>query len=126
MQLYEEYKVFNYDSAFQYARNLQEIALRLGDPSHLVSARLKLGFSLLSSGMFKETLDSLNKINTSGTPDSLRAEYYALMGRNYYDLGDFDNDSYYTPAYIQKGNSTWTLHCESILPDPFTIPISKD
>ncbi|HTI09410.1 MAG TPA: DUF6377 domain-containing protein [Puia sp.] len=105
LQLYEEYKVFNYDSAFQYARNLQEIALRLGDPSRLVSARLKLGFSLLSSGMFKETLDSLNKINTSGTPDSLRAEYYALMGRYYYDLGDFDNDSWYTPAYIRKGNS---------------------
>jgi len=104
LQLYEEYKVFNHDSAFHYARKLQEIALQLGDPSRIVSARLKLGFSLLSSGMFKETLDSLNKINTSGAPDSLRAEYYALMGRYYYDLGDFNNDTYYTPAYTEKGN----------------------
>jgi len=105
LQLYEEYKVFNYDSAFHYGRELQETALRLGDPSRIVSAQLKLGFSLLSSGMFKETLDFLHTIDTNGAPDSLRAEYYALMGRYYYDLGDFDNDTYHTPAYIGKGNS---------------------
>jgi len=102
--LYEEYKVFNYDSAFFYARKLQGIALLLNDPTRIVNARLKTGFSLLSSGMFKETLDSLNEISIKGAPDSLKAEYYALMGRYYYDLGDFDNDAYYTPVYIAKGN----------------------
>ena len=102
--LYEEYKVFNYDSAFHYARQLQTTAIHLGDPSRIVNARLKLGFCLLSSGLFKETLDSLNKIDIAGSPDSLKAEYYALMGRYYYDLGDFDNDTYNTPAYIARGN----------------------
>jgi hypothetical protein len=102
--LYEEYKVFNYDSAFCYARKLQEIALLLNDPARIVYARLKTGFSLLSSGMFKETLDSLNEISIKGAPDSLKAEYYALMGRYYYDLGDFDNDANYTPVYTAKGN----------------------
>lgn len=103
--LYEEYKVFNYDSAIHYARKLLETALRLNDPSRIVYARLKTGFCLLSSGMFKETLDSLDKINIKGAPDSLAAEYYALMGRYYYDLGDFDNDAYITPIYTAKGNS---------------------
>ena len=102
--LYDAYKVFNYDSAFGYARLLQETALRLGNPSRIIFARLKLGFCLLSSGMYKETLDSLDKIDTHDAPDSLRAEYYALMGRYYYDLGDFDNDAYNTPAYTRKGN----------------------
>lgn len=102
--LYEEYKVFNYDSAFFYARKLLEIALLLDDPTRIVYARLKTGFSLLSSGMFKETLDSLNEISIKGAPDSLKAEYYALMGRYYYDLGDFDNDTYNTPVYTAKGN----------------------
>ncbi len=55
--------------------------------------------------MFKETLDSLNKIDIRGVPDSLQAEYYSLMGRYYYDLGDFDNDSYNTPDYNRKGNA---------------------
>ena len=104
LRLYEEYKVFNYDSAFSYAKKLQETAIKLNDPIRIILARLKLGFCLLSSGMFKETLDSLNKINTDGAPDSIKAAYYALTGRFYYDLGDFDNDTYYTPAYTEKGN----------------------
>ena len=102
--LYEQYKVFNYDSAFRYARKLEDIALLLNDPVRIVYARLKTGFSLLSSGMFKETLDSLKEIDIKGAPDSLKAEYYALMGRYYYDLGDFDNDAYNTPVYTKKGN----------------------
>ena len=105
LRLYEEYKVFNYDSGFTYARQLQSTALQLGDPIRTTYARLKLGFCLLSSGMFKETLDSLNKIDIRGAPDSLQAEYYSLMGRYYYDLGDFDNDSYNTPDYNLKGNA---------------------
>ncbi|HEV3414095.1 MAG TPA: DUF6377 domain-containing protein [Puia sp.] len=102
--LFEEYKVFNYDSAFSYARQLQATALSIGDPTRILSARLHLGFCLLSAGLFKETLDSLNKIRVRGAPDSLQAEYYALIGRYYYDLGDFDNDGYNTPDYIRKGN----------------------
>ena len=104
-QLFEAYKVFNYDSAFAYARQLQSTALLLGDPTRITNARLKLGFCLLSSGLFKETLDSLGKIHVQGAPDSLQAEYYSLIGRYYYDLGDFDNDAYNTPDYTRKGNA---------------------
>jgi hypothetical protein len=104
LKLYEEYKVFDYDSGFSYARRLLATAIQLGDPTLTTYARLKLGFCLISSGMFKETLDSLNKIDIHGAPDSLQAEYYALMGRYYYDLGDFDNDAYNTPAYKLRGN----------------------
>src|SRR5580692_9912650 len=61
--LCEAYKVFNYDSAFSYARQLQTTALRIGEPSLILAARLRLDFCLLSAGMFKETLDSLDKIH---------------------------------------------------------------
>ncbi len=105
LRLYEAYKVFNYDSAFAYARLLQATAVASHDANRIVDARLKMGFCLLSSGLFKETLDSLDKINIQGAPDSLKAEYYALMGRYYYDLGDFDNDSYLTPNYTRIGNA---------------------
>ena len=44
LKLYEEYKVFNYDSGFWYARQLQATALQLGDPTLTTYARLKLGF----------------------------------------------------------------------------------
>ena len=105
LQLYEEYKVFNYDSAFNYACQLQATALRMKDPNRTIYARLKIGFCMLSAGMFKETLDTLDKIRIDNTPDSIRAEYYALMGRYYYDLGDFDKDAWFTPSYARQGNA---------------------
>jgi len=121
--LYDEYKVYNYDSARHYAQEIVRVALRLNEPSRIVNARLKICFCLLSAGMFKETLDSLKEIDISGAGDLLKAEYYALMGRYYYDLGDFDNDAYNTPAYTALGTkyidsalhiyapgSTWSIY----------------
>jgi tetratricopeptide (TPR) repeat protein len=104
LSLYEEYKVFNYDSAFTYAKKLEGLAFLLRDPNLIAYAKLKLSFTLLSSGLFKETLDSLKGISLNNATDSLKAEYYSLMGRFNYDLGDFDNDRYHTPAYILAGN----------------------
>lgn len=104
LKLYEEYKVFNYDSAFVYTGKLQEMAYRLQDLSRIASAKLKMAFILISAGMFKETFDSLKTIHVAGLPDSIQAEYYALMGRAYYDLSDFDNNSHYSPAYVEQGN----------------------
>ncbi|HVV05491.1 MAG TPA: DUF6377 domain-containing protein [Puia sp.] len=121
--LYDEYKLYNYDSARHYAQEIVRVALRLNDPARIVNARLKVCFCLLSAGMFKETLDSLKEIDISDAGDLLKAEYYALMGRYYYDLGDFDNDAYNTPAYTTLGNkyidsalnifapgSTWAIY----------------
>lgn len=101
--LYSAYKVFQYDSAYTYAKKMLAVALRLNDPSLINYVRIKMGFSLLSSGMYKETLDSLSAIQIGTVPDSCRAEYYALMGRYYYDLGDYDKDQYHTPRYNEKG-----------------------
>ena len=102
--LYNEYKSFNYDSAYAYARKLEAVAYEMNDPSRIIYARIKLSFTLVSSGLFKETFDSLNTLHINGFPDSIRAEFYSLMGRYYYDLGDFDNDSYYTAEYNKKGS----------------------
>lgn len=98
-KLYDEYKVFNYDSAFLFARKMKEMALVIKDHSRRVRADIQLCFCLLSSGMFKETLDSLNSINISNVPDTVKAEFYSVMGRYYYDLGDYANDTVHTPVY---------------------------
>lgn len=102
--LYEEYRLFQYDSSYHYARKLGETALLLKDTGRIMYARIKLAFSLLSSGMYKEAYDSLSRIHTQWLPDSSKAEYYALLGRYYYDLGDFDNDQYHTPIYNVQGS----------------------
>ncbi|RAW00627.1 DUF6377 domain-containing protein [Pseudochryseolinea flava] len=104
LKLYEEYKTFIYDSAFLYARKLQEVAYRERNPIRIDVAKIKLSFVLLSSGMFNEALDTLNSVRPKALPDSSKIEYYAVMARTYYDLIDFNKDEYYTARYRARGN----------------------
>jgi len=104
-QLFEQFKVYKYDSAFAYARKMQALARQLGDPQLINYAGVKLVFVMLSSGMFKETGDYLAQVDVTMLPDSMRAEYYRLKGRFYYDMADYSNDAYFSPTYIRMGNA---------------------
>jgi tetratricopeptide (TPR) repeat protein len=103
-KVYDEYKTFIYDSAFVYARKLQLEAYRQNDPVKIAYAKVKLGFVLLSSGMFNEALDSLATIRAKGLPDSIKVEYYSVLSRTFYDLIDFNKDQYYEAKYLELGN----------------------
>ncbi|HKG07098.1 MAG TPA: DUF6377 domain-containing protein [Pedobacter sp.] len=102
--LYDEYKSFNYDKAFYYSQKMQAEGRRLKDPVKIADGKIKFGFILLSSGMFKETVDSLNTVSVNILPDSLKREYYFLIARTYYDLADYDKDKYYTPIYNKQAS----------------------
>jgi hypothetical protein len=99
LELYNEYKSFNYAEAFSYTQKLQQVGRLLNDPAKIAYGKIKLGFILLSSGMFKETFDSLRTVNVKLLADSEKKEYYFLTARTYYDLADFDKEDYYTPIY---------------------------
>jgi len=99
LSLYDEYKSFNYDKAFSYAQKLQQTGRALKDPAKIAYSKIKLGFILLSSGMFKETFDSLKTVNVKLLDNEGKKEYYFLNARTYYDLADFDKENYYTPIY---------------------------
>jgi hypothetical protein len=103
LKIYEEYKSFIYDSAFTYARKLQDIAYRTKNPIRITQAKLKSGFVLVSSGLFLEALDTLRSIRPAGLPDSTRQEYNYLMARTCYDLSDFDRDDFYSRQYTERG-----------------------
>lgn len=105
LKLYDEYKYYNYDSAFIYTINLRRYAESVNDPSILADAKLKQVFILLSGGMFKETFDTLNDIAIKGVSGQVKAEYFSLKARCYYDLADFDNDKFHTPRYTTLANS---------------------
>jgi hypothetical protein len=102
LALYEEYKSFNYDKAFSYAQKLQQTGYLLKDPVKIAVSRIKFGFISLSSGMFKETFDSLKTVNVKLLANDAKKEYYLLIGRTYYDLSDYDKDNYYTPIYNNR------------------------
>lgn len=104
-QLFEQFKVYKYDSAFAYARRMHALAVQLNDAELINDAGVKLVFVMLSSGMFKETGDYLDRVDVTRLPDSTKAEYYRLKGRYYYDLADYTNDEYFAPEYIRLGNA---------------------
>jgi hypothetical protein len=103
-KLYNEYSSFNYDSAFMYSRHLLRNAYASKNNLLISKARIKVGFILLSAGLFKETLDTLDNLSLKTLPDSLRRDYYALLARTYFDMADYANDSYFTKLYNEIGH----------------------
>ncbi|WP_205411261.1 DUF6377 domain-containing protein [Mucilaginibacter pineti] len=101
--LYNEYKNFSYDSAYNYAKKLQVTANQFKDPARIAFAKMELGFTLISSGMFKETLETLNGINLKDLCDDNKIEYYFLKARSYFDLSDFDRNNDYSAIYNPAG-----------------------
>ena len=99
LRLYNEYAVFNFDSAYFYALKLQETASSMSDTSLMQYAKIKLGFTLLSSGMFKEVDESLSDLKTTGLNDSVKGEYYILKASYYFDLADYNHDNIFSPSY---------------------------
>ncbi|MBC6698688.1 DUF6377 domain-containing protein [Hymenobacter puniceus] len=102
LRIYEEYKAFQYDSAFVYSRKISQIARQLNSPEKTEVAKLKLAFILLSSGMFKETFEELNSIRPGYLNQAGKLDFYFLQARAYSDLGDFNQDQVYRPAYHAK------------------------
>ena len=94
-KLYDEYKVYQFDSAYVYTQKLLNLSQISNDITKQHESRIKLAFILLSAGMFKETFDCLNQINTRLLSDSSKMEYFALKSRACSDLADYDNDKYY-------------------------------
>ncbi|TSD66071.1 tetratricopeptide repeat protein [Inquilinus sp. KBS0705] len=101
LKLYDEYKSYQYDSAYVYVNKLKNISLSMNDMARAYYSQIKLGFILLSSGMFKETFDSMRMVNVKMLTDSMKVEYYFIMYRCNSDLAKYNSDKYFTPDYIK-------------------------
>ena len=119
-QLFEEYKSFIYDSAFHYARILLQTAYELKQDSLINTAKIKTSFTLLSAGMFKEALDTLNSVEANALKKDLKIEYYSILARTYYDMANYSNDNYFSERYDKKGNAYLQQAIE--LCEPNSIP----
>ncbi len=102
LRIYDEYKAFKYDSAFAYCQKITRLAEQLKSPEKIEVAKLKLAFVLLSSGLFKETFETLDHINPRRLSEADKHSFYFLTARAYSDLGDFDQDQTYRPAYYAQ------------------------
>jgi len=114
--LYEEYKVYQFDSAYVYSQKLISISEQTHNASRLNQSKIKVSFLLLSAGMFKETFECLNQIDTHVLDDPSRLEYYSIKSRAYSDLADYNNDKNYSP--FDKGEASKFIDSAILLSKP--------
>ncbi len=110
-QLFDAYKSFIHDSAYVYCKRLTAFAYLLKDPNKINYARLNMAFLLISAGIFKEGVDTLDQINTGYLTDQQRYEYLFLQARSHFDLADFVRISDYYNRYAAIG----LRYCDSII-----------
>ncbi len=105
LELVYEYQSFVYDSAQYYVNEAKRIAYQINDPSLISRIKIREGFVLLSSGLFKEAFDTLYSVNPVFLNDSLKSMLYSTLARAYYDIADYVRDPVFRPEYISRGNT---------------------
>ncbi len=102
-KLFWEYRSFKYDSAYMYVKNTRRIAREMENDSLIAEAKINEGFVLLSSGLFKEAVETLNSIDTLKLSSHNEYKYYYTQGRAYFDLAEYSNDDNFRIDYTRNG-----------------------
>jgi len=98
-QLFNEYKVFNRDSAFHYGLKARNLALEINNEALLNNAKINLADISVSAGMFKEALDFLESVNISKLTEGKGSIFYGLLGRCYSDMAEYSKIPYFSREY---------------------------
>jgi len=111
-ELFNAYRSYQNDSARIYVEKELDIAGRMANPEHMVSAQYDNVFAYMSKGDFTNAVNVLNETTFSNVSDSLKAEMYVLAARLYSDLSNFTSDKYedgYAKKSYAYGDSAATI-----------------
>lgn len=99
-EIYREYRNFQYDSAYSYARQMLDVAREVPvDTTYINKGLMSLMECYNSVGLFKEASDMLHKIDRNAIPSDRIFEFYNLC------LKYYRNMSSYVGADTQLGRS---------------------
>ena len=87
-KLFEEYKLYQSDSALAYARKNVQIANTLNDIDKINSAKLNLASIMGTLGMYKEATDVLYKIDINSSTE-LQGNFYSVNTTIYGSMSDY-------------------------------------
>lgn len=104
LELYNEYSDFKNDSAYAYAQRLYTLSKQMQNSVCVAESEIEIGNVLISWGLFHETFNVLKDIRPNPLPSKLKYDYYSLMVRTYFDLGNYAAEAIYAPKYKQEGN----------------------
>lgn len=102
-ELFEEYKSYQYDSAWKYADRCARLGEQMQDRNLTVRGECAKVFCYLSSGLFKEAFDALAEINLKNIGEKEKVLYYGMYHRLYYDYSDYVNNAELYRKYTAAG-----------------------
>lgn len=100
--LYDEYFVFNADSAMSYVAQNLILARRLDKPEWEVEWKIKKSFILVATGLLKEAFDELKDVEGRLSTRELKVEYYSQIVYLYSHFGFYSTDSQVSNEYYRK------------------------
>lgn len=98
-ELFQEYKLFNQDSAYSYGKKTHDLAVKLDSLPLINTAVIDIAEVTVSAGMYKESLDLLEKIDPEKISPNQRSLYYGLLGRIYSEMAEYSSLQYYSSRY---------------------------
>ena len=101
--LYREYTSYKYDSAYNYALQMGQIAAQLQDPDKTAAAQLAKTYCLINAGLYKEAFDAAAEIQAQALSPRTELEYHRMMVRLYYSARGYALTPPYFTEYSQKG-----------------------
>lgn len=121
--LYDEYSVYDADSAMTYANRNFEIATRLGDGSRQAEWEINRSFLLSVTGLLKEAQDAIDRINYDSIPDDLKAQYFNQLAYLYSHYGQYSGDNSVSPVdyYVQSSAYQDSTYVHADIHDPMYL-----
>lgn len=103
--LFDEYSLYDTDSAFVYANLLRDIAAMTGDSGMAIESALNIANRYRVSGMFEDAIEILESLDINGIPEKLRFNYYNVLERIYHDLCHASRDPIAAKKHSEKAHS---------------------
>ncbi len=105
--IYQEYYVFNYDSAMLYVSKGLKLAKAVGENYYIHHFTLQEARLLVVAGLFTEAMDILDSVNEATLEQNLKFDYYFTFYRLYINLSEYCKDDTYQPIYRKRATEYW-------------------
>lgn len=103
--LFQEYKVYRFDSALHYAYANMQLSEAAQNSTWVEETKLNLSSILTSTGMYKESIENLNSIDTKTLHSTLLERYYVESKLVYEGLHQYALDNKFGPTYLVKAKA---------------------
>lgn len=101
-QLFEEYYVFQFDSAMTYLNKGIKLAKETQNTYYYNSNTINKAELLSIGGLYSEAIHEIEQVDTTGLDKAQHFEYYFSLFRIHTYWADFCNDKTYTPTHRLK------------------------